>query len=174
MISQRERAAFDSFVTSCSDRLVRSAYLLSGDLGHAEDMVQTALMRTARRWRGARANPEAYARRVVVNLAKDRWRDRARRPAEVPLAAEPPVPETAAILDRDMLRRAMAALPQGQRAVLILRFFDDLSVADTAAALGCTAGTVKSQTARALGSLRAALASSDDSNDKEKADADRR
>ena len=79
---------------------------------------------------------------MVVNLAKDRWRDRARRPAEVPLDAEPQAPETAAVLDRDMLVRAMRALPQGQRAVLVLRFFDDLSVADTAAVLGCTPGTV--------------------------------
>jgi RNA polymerase sigma-70 factor (sigma-E family) len=170
MIGQRERAAFDSFVASCSDRLVRTAYLLSGDRGHAEDLVQTALMRTARHWRRARSSPEAYARRVVVNLAKDRWRDRARRPAEVPLDAEPQAPEAAAILDRDMLARAMSRLPHGQRAVLVLRFFDDLSVAEAAAALGCTPGTVKSQTARALSSLRAAL---NPSNDKEKADADR-
>lgn len=170
MISPRERPAFDAFVASCSDRLVRSAYLLSGDRGHAEDLVQTALMRTARHWRGAQANPEAYARRVVVNLAKDRWRNRGRRPAEVPLDAEPQAPETTMILDRDMLARAMSRLPQGQRAVLVLRFFDDLSVADTAAALGCTPGTVKSQTARALDGLRAAL---NPSNDKEKADADR-
>lgn len=170
MISGRERAAFDAFVASCSDRLVRSAYLLCGDRGHAEDLVQTALMRTARHWRQARASPEAYARRVVVNLAKDRWRDRSRRPAEVPLAAEPQAPETAAIVDRDLLTRAMRGLPQGQQAVLVLRFFDDLSVADAAAALGCTPGTVKSQTARALDNLRAAL---NPSNDKEKAHADR-
>ncbi len=171
MISHRERAAFDSFVASCSDRLVRTAYLLCGDRGHAEDLVQTALMRTARHWRRARASPEAYARRVVVNLAKDRWRDRARRPAEVPLDAEPLAAEAAAILDRDMLARAMSSLPHGQRAVLVLRFLDDLSVAEAAATLGCTPGTVKSQTARALASLRAAL---NPSNDKEKADADRR
>ena len=157
MISPRERAAFDAFVSACSDRLVRSAYLLSGDRGHAEDMVQTALMRTARQWRRARQNPEAYARRVVVNLAKDRWRDLDRRPGEVPLEAELQAPETTVLLDRDMLMRAARRLPPGQRAVLVLRYFDDLSIDDAAAALGCTPGTVKSQTARALSSLRATL-----------------
>lgn len=157
MISPRERAAFDAFVGASSDRLVRSAYLLCGDRGHAEDMVQTALMRTARQWRRARDSPEAYARRVVVNLAKDRWRDLDRRPGEVPLEADLRVPETTVLLDRDMLMRAARRLPPGQRAVLVLRYFDDLSIEDAAAALGCTPGTVKSQTARALSSLRAAL-----------------
>jgi RNA polymerase sigma-70 factor (sigma-E family) len=157
VISPRERAAFDAFVGDCSDRLVRSAYLLCGDRGHAEDMVQTALMRTARQWRRARDSPEAYARRVVVNLAKDHWRDLDRRPGEVPLEADLRVPETTVLLDRDMLMRAARRLPPGQRAVLVLRYFDDLSIEDAAAALGCTPGTVKSQTARALSSLRAAL-----------------
>jgi DNA-directed RNA polymerase specialized sigma24 family protein len=85
MIPSRDRHAFDEFVAASADRLVRTAYLLCGDRGHAEDLVQTALLRTARRWRTARRQPEAYARRVVVNLAKDRWRDLARRPAESPL-----------------------------------------------------------------------------------------
>lgn len=157
MISQRNLAAFDAFVAVSSDRLVRTAYLLCGDRGHAEDMVQVALMRTARRWRTASEQPEAYARRVVVNLAKDRWRSLGRRPAELPLEIDPEVPATSALLDRDQLVRAAQTLPDGQRAVLVLRYFDDLSVADTAAALGCSTGTVKSQTSRALENLRAAL-----------------
>ena len=157
MISPRDRPAFDAFVTTRSDRLVRSAYLLCGDLGHAEDIVQTALMRTARQWRRARGNPEAYARRVVVNLAKDRWRDLGRRPAELPLEVDVQAPDSTQVLDRHVLVRAAQQLPAGQRAVLVLRYFDDLSVEDTAVALGCTTGTVKSQTARALENLRAAL-----------------
>jgi RNA polymerase sigma-70 factor (sigma-E family) len=168
VIPQRERPAFDAFVTASSDRLVRSAYLLCGDPGHAEDIVQTALMRTARRWRHARGNPEAYARRVVVNLAKDRWRGLRRRPAELPLEMDVQAPLSTQVLDRHMLVRAAQQLPLGQRAVLVLRYFDDLSVEDTAAALGCTTGTVKSQTTRALENLRAALTPT-----QEHADADR-
>lgn len=157
MIPPRDRPAFDAFVASSSDRLLRTAYLLCGDRGHAEDLVQTALMRTARQWRRARDFPEAYARRTVVNLAKDRWRQRGRRPVEAPLDTDIAEPETDALGDRDALLRAAQRLPAGQRAVLVLRYFDDLSVEETAATLGCSAGTVKSQTARALGNLRAAL-----------------
>lgn len=157
MIPQRDRTAFDAFVTSSSDGLLRTAYLLCGDRGHAEDLVQTALMRTARQWRRARDAPEPYARRVVVNLAKDRWRQLRRRPTEAPLVADVPHLTTDAIDDRDVLLRATHQLAEGQRAVLVLRFFDDLSVDETAALLGCSPGTVKSQTSRALDNLRAAL-----------------
>jgi RNA polymerase sigma factor (sigma-70 family) len=93
----------------------------------------------------------------VVNLAKDRWRALRRRPGEAPLEHDVPVPVRDGVADRDELLRAAQQLPPGQRAVLVLRYFDDLSVADTAAALGCSTGTVKSQTARALERLRAAL-----------------
>jgi RNA polymerase sigma-70 factor (sigma-E family) len=157
MIPHRERPAFDAFVRASSDRLLRTAYLLCGDRGHAEDLVQTALMRTARQWRRAQDFPEAYARRVVMNLAKDRWRQRGRRPAEAPLDRDVAEPETDLFGDRDVLLRAAQRLAPGQRAVLVLRYFDDLSVEETAATLGCSAGTVKSQTARALENLRAAL-----------------
>ena len=157
MIDPRDQPAFDAFVRRSADRLVRTAHLLTGDRGHAEDLVQTALLRTARRWSSARSEPEAYARRVVVNLAKDRWRMLRRRPGEAPLEADVEVPVRDGVADRDQLLRAAQQLPAGQRAVLVLRYFDDLSVAETAATLGCSTGTVKSQTARALAKLRAAL-----------------
>ena len=157
MISRRERPAFDSFVLSSSSRLLRTAYLLCGDRGHAEDLVQTALMRTARQWRRAQDHPEAYARRVVVNLAKDRWRELSHRPVEAPLEIDLPAPTVGSVEDRDAILRAAHQLSLGQRTVLVLRYFDDLSIEETAAALGCTTGTVKSQTARALDNLRAAL-----------------
>ncbi|GAB3200280.1 SigE family RNA polymerase sigma factor [Nocardioides hungaricus] len=169
MIPAADKRPFEAFVAESSDRLLRTAYLLCGDRGHAEDLVQTALLRTARRWRTARQQPEGYARRVLVNLAKDRWRTLARRPAETAFDTDVEAPTDDAVLDRDLLLRATRGLPPGQRAVLVLRYFDDLSVEDTAAALGCSAGTVKSQTSRALGRLRAALTSQ-----KETADADRR
>lgn len=168
MIGRSDQRAFDAFVRTSSDRLLRTAYLLTGDRHHAEDLVQTALLRTARRWSTARREPAAYARRVVVNLAKDRWRDRGRRPDEAPLEVDVAIPVTDGIAERDRLLRAARQLPEGQRAVLVLRYFDDLSVAETAAALGCSEGTVKSQTARALDRLRSALTT------KENADADRR
>ncbi|WP_296603327.1 SigE family RNA polymerase sigma factor [Nocardioides sp.] len=170
MIPPAEKRAFERFVAESSDRLVRTAYLLCGDRGHAEDLVQTALLRTARRWGRARRQPEAYARRVVVNLAKDRWRDLARRPNETAMGdTEVAITVSDGIADRDQLLRAARALPEGQRAVLVLRYFDDLSIEDTARALGCTTGSVKSQTARALSRLRAAL-----TPEMENADADRR
>jgi RNA polymerase sigma-70 factor (sigma-E family) len=168
MIDRDDQAAFEAFVRRSSDRLLRTALLLCGDRGHAEDMVQTALLRTARRWSTARRDPDAYARRVVVNLAKDRWRLLRRRFAEAPLEIDVAVPVTDGLADRDHLLAATRQLPAGQRAVLVLRYFDDLSVADTAAALGCSTGTVKSQTARALDRLRAALTS-----EREKTSADR-
>jgi RNA polymerase sigma-70 factor (sigma-E family) len=153
---------FDDFVKESSNSLLRTAYLLVGDRGHAEDLLQTALLRTARRWGAAQANPSAYARRVLVNLAKDNWRNHSRRPAETVLDDLVTYPDDdgahARFLLRQTLLRAVATLPLRQRAVLVLRFFDDLSVEETAAALACSVGTVKSQTHHALARLRTLLA----------------
>jgi RNA polymerase sigma-70 factor (sigma-E family) len=168
MIVEGEQRAFETFVAQASARLLRTAYLLCADRGHAEDLVQVALFRTARRWHRARRQPEAYARRVVVNLAKDRWRSRRRRVDEVAVSVDVAVLEDDAALEREYLLVAIRALPAGQRAVLVLRFFDDLSVAETAAALECSEGTVKSQTARALAGIRGVL-----DEERKNADADR-
>jgi RNA polymerase sigma-70 factor (sigma-E family) len=153
---------FDDFVKESSNSLLRTAYLLVGDRGHAEDLLQTALLRTARRWGAAQTNPSAYARRVLVNLAKDSWRNYSRRPAETVLDDLVAHPDDdgahARFLLRQTLLRAVATLPPRQRAVLVLRFFDDLSVDETAAALACSVGTVKSQTHHALARLRTLLA----------------
>lgn len=151
---------FEEFVVGSSPRLLRFAFLLTGDRGHAEDLLQTALLRTVRRWRTARANPEAYAHRVLTNLAHDRWRWLRRRPQESTLEEWVDVPVDGAaqqIVDRQVLWRMTRQLPAQQRAVLVLRFWEDLSVDETAATLGCTGGTVKSQTSRALRALRALL-----------------
>jgi RNA polymerase sigma-70 factor (sigma-E family) len=183
VLGRREQRVFEAFVADASSRLLRTAYLLTGDRGHAEDLVQTALFRTARHWPRARSRPEAYARRVVVNLAKDRWRTRRRRVDEVTLEAslegavrgdaDVVVPGDDAVVEREQLLAAVRTLPAGQRAVLVLRFFDDLSVADTAAALDCSEGTVKSQTSRALDRLRGALTIPDhERNDHERRGAD--
>jgi len=155
--SRSEQRAFEAFVADASGRLMRTAYLLSGDRGHAEDLVQSTLLRTARRWPRARRQPEAYARRVLVNLAKDRWRTLHRRVAEVAptsIEAEVAVPDDDTVLEREGLLAAIRELPAGQRAVLVLRFFDDVGEAEAAELLGVSVGTVKSQTSRALARLR--------------------
>ena len=152
---------FDRFVLDRSTALLRLAVLLVGDRGHAEDLLQTALLRLSVRWRSVQAHPEAYVRRVLVNLARDRWRHRARRVAEAEMT-ESAHATTArdpadAVVDRDVLRRALAALPRRQREVMVLRFFADLSVAETAATLRTSEGTVKAHTSRAVARLRQAL-----------------
>jgi RNA polymerase sigma-70 factor (sigma-E family) len=150
---------FDQFVRDSSPGLLRTAYLLTGDRGHAEDVVQTALLQVARKWRGIRGEPIPYARRAVVNLAKNHWRDRFRRPRESTAPVESGyAPPEADVLMQQVLLPAVMDLPVRQRAVLVLRYFQDLSIEQTAAALGCSTGTVKSQTHHALSKLREALA----------------
>src|SRR5215475_15163377 len=113
---------FDEFVRDSSPGLLRTAYLLTGDRGHAEDVVQTALLEVARRWRRMRGDPTPYARRAVVNLAKNHWRDRFRRPRESTAAVEPgrAAPD-ADVLLQQVLLPAVMDLPVRQRAVLVLR-----------------------------------------------------
>lgn len=150
------RDGFDDFVAAASTRMLRSAFLLVGDRGHAEDLVQEVLERMYVAWPRI-DDPDSYSRRALVHRATNRWRARRRRP-EVALAESHDRPSgagfDAARLD---LVRALMALPAGQRAVVVLRFLDDLSVEQTAALLGCSTGTVKSQTARALPRLRGLL-----------------
>jgi len=161
----RVRAAqvsFEEFVDARSASLLRTALLLSGqNRAEAEDLLQIALERAYRHWpRICRSGePERYVRGILAHASADRWRRLARR-------SERPLPATgeglaapdhaAAVADRDYLLRALAALPPRQRAVLVLRYFDDLSEAETAQLLGCSLGTVKSQAARGLARLRGA------------------
>lgn len=143
--------------------------LLVGDRGHAEDLVQTTLLRLAGRWRSIREHPEAYARQVLVNLTRDHWRRAARRGAEQELDETTPHPAgrdpADAVVDRDALRHALSRLPGRQREVMVLRFFADLSVAETAAALGVSEGTVKTQTSRAVSRLRQVLGEREEVHD---------
>src|SRR5262250_3704232 len=149
---------FDQFVRDASPGLLRTAYLLTGDRGHAEDIVQTALLQVARKWRRIRGEPAPYARRAVVNLAKNHRRDRFRRPHESTATVEASyAPPEADVLLQQVLLPAVMDLPVRQRAVLVLRYFQDLSVEQTAAALDCSIGTVKSQTHHGLNKLRKAL-----------------
>jgi RNA polymerase sigma-70 factor (sigma-E family) len=154
-------AAYEAFVRSRSRPLLRTAHLLTGDLGHAEDLLQQTLERLARHWRRLDADPDAYARRTLVNLANDRWRRLGRRVRETgpPAESVPLVRDDVAAADqRHDLVGALMRLTPRQRAVLVLRFFDDLTETDAAAALGCSVGTVKSTTSRALAQLRESAA----------------
>jgi RNA polymerase sigma-70 factor (sigma-E family) len=154
---------FEAFVSSGSRRLLRTAYLLCGDREEAEDLLQNTLIRTGRRWELATAAPDAYAYRVLVNLVHDGHRRRQRRVAEAPLfdleavAASGAVDSSAMSLERATLLQAARGLPDRQREVLVLRFFADLSVEQTAQAMGISAGAVKTHTSRALAAMRATL-----------------
>lgn len=153
---------FDEFVVTAAPGLTRIAVALTADRSAAEDLVQDVLERMYVAWPRI-DDPWAYARRALANGSANRWRRRSRRPeqpvAQVPeLASADPSDERA---DRDLILRAVATLPARQRAVVVLRFLADLSEADTARTLGCSTGTVKSQTARALASLRQLVAEDD-------------
>ncbi|WP_405021134.1 SigE family RNA polymerase sigma factor [Kitasatospora sp. NBC_00070] len=152
-------AEFTAFVTSRSGWLRKVAYLLCTDWHRADDLVQECIAKLYVNWhRATRAdNLDGYARTVLVNtfLAEQRtswWRRTARGQAVVDGAA--PIGELEASLD---LRRALAALPARQRATVVLRYYCDLTVDQTAEALGCSAGNVKSQTSRGLDTLRRTL-----------------
>lgn len=157
-----EAAALDRFSTFASSRgprLYRLAVLLTGDSHAAQDLVQDALASLYVAWRRVEraADPDAYARRVLVNASHRRFRRR--RPPELLVDRLPDVagPQPDDHADEE-LRRALLALPVGQREVVALRFLEDLSVEQTAEVLGCTPGTVKSQSSKALHALRTHLA----------------
>jgi RNA polymerase sigma-70 factor (sigma-E family) len=157
------RQDFERFARRVSPALLQSAYVLTRDRGHAEDLLQMTLFRVARRWEAIEGSPHAFAYRVLVNLSRDRRRSLGRRPIEAPSSAAPlqaaaqDVGERA--LDRDVMTALVRGLPTKQREVIVLRFFVDLSVVETAAALGCSEGTVKSHTSRALASIRTMIES---------------
>ncbi len=152
---------FRDFVAARKAALLRTAYLLAGDWATAEDLLQTALTKTYVAWRrlGAIEAAEPYARRVLINTATSWWRRRwhGERPTAVlPERSYPDRVDERA--ERDALWRHVQALPTRQRAVLVLRFYEDLSEMQTARLLGVSVGTVKSQCSRALAALRRKLA----------------
>ena len=163
----RARAEFEGFAAVHADALLRSAYLMAGDRGEAEDLVQECLLQLARKWPRVRSmeHPGAYARRVLFNLILDGRPQRARRRTELAgshtTAGDGSVEQlTSALEARVELVRALGGLPARQRAVLVLRYFADLPASEVALILNCSPGTVKSSTSRGLGRLRATLAPS--------------
>jgi RNA polymerase sigma-70 factor (sigma-E family) len=151
-------AEYTEFVHASWPSLYRTAYLLLGDRGLAEDLVQTALAKTYASWGKVRdvGAARGYARTTLVNTASSWFRKKSWR-NEQPIAhvREHAYDEDPSL--RPALMEALAQLPPRQRAVTVLRFYDDLSVAETARALGCAEGTVKSQTSDALAALRTLL-----------------
>jgi RNA polymerase sigma-70 factor (sigma-E family) len=152
---------FDQFVRANLDGLVRTAYMIVWDLKEAEDLVQDCLFKVARRWDrvGAMEDPLAYTRRVLLHLSLRQAGRRARRRAELQVTE---VEDAAAVAlvgleTREELLEALGQLPPRQRAAIVLRYFLDLSEAETARALGCSAGTVKSNTSKGLTRLRETL-----------------
>ena len=148
---------FDEFVTARLTALVRFGYALTGDLGHAEDLAQTALVNAYQRWRRvAPENPEAYVRRVMVNANISRFRRR--RVVESLVETYPDFAAVeggqADVERRDQVRRMLATLSARQRTVLALRYYADLTEAEIAATMGVSAGTVKTLASRALAKLR--------------------
>lgn len=154
MDEQELTREFTGWAAGVERQLLRSAYLLTGDLHRAQDLVQEALVKVALRWPRLRSgNPTAYARTIVVRDNISWWR---RRRFEV-VVEDAGVHEGAVSSDPDtalVVRRALARLTPAQRAVLVLRHFDDLTERETAEVLGVAIGTVKSQNAAALARLR--------------------
>jgi RNA polymerase sigma-70 factor (sigma-E family) len=150
-------AAFREFVTSRERALLRSAYLLTGNVADAEDLVQSALAKTYQAWNRIedRKALDGYVRRAMVNTHISWWRRR--KLEEYPTDQIPDLPgaDTSAESElRDTLQRAINRLPQRMRAAVVLRFFEDMTEAEVAAVLGVSQGTVKSTVSRAVAKLR--------------------
>ena len=160
---EKVEVAFEDFVVARWPRLLRTAYLLTGDHDRAEDLVQNALVRAHRHWpKLVRAgSPEAYVRKIMVNLNTDWWRRLGSREHAGGIAPGVDRPAGAdayeALLVRDELWTALRSLPAKMRATLVLRYFEDLSEAETAHVLNCSIGSVKSQCSRGLARLQQAM-----------------
>ncbi|SHH41742.1 RNA polymerase sigma-70 factor, sigma-E family [Jatrophihabitans endophyticus] len=156
----RDEAGFRAFVEANGATLLHAARLLTGDHHRGEDLVQTVLTRVYLKW-GRIDAPLAYARRALVTAHVDQGRRRwwGERPTDTLPEVPEPGASVAASDQRDELRRLLAELPARDRAVVVLRYYCDLSEQDTAATLGVPVGTVKSSCARALARLRVEVTS---------------
>jgi RNA polymerase sigma-70 factor (sigma-E family) len=164
-VSERQ---FEQFAASVADQLLRTGYLMTGNARDAEDLVQETFLRVARRWRRVRSmdHPAAYARRILINLVLRNAVHRSRRDAElaicgagIEVADDAAARALHAVDDISEFRWALAQLPARQRAVLVMRYWADLPVAEVADALGCSAPTVTSTASRAAARLAELLAS---------------
>ncbi|QMU74315.1 SigE family RNA polymerase sigma factor [Streptacidiphilus sp. P02-A3a] len=148
---------FDAFVAARWQRMTRTAYLLTGDHHEAEDLVQATLAKVYPHWARIRQldAPDAYLHRAMVNNSFSRQRRRRARQLLMAWVPERPQPSaTAQVEQRSVLLQALDELPSRQRAVVVLRYWEDLSEQQVAEALGCSTGNVKSQASRGLAKLR--------------------
>ncbi|MFI0448204.1 SigE family RNA polymerase sigma factor [Actinomadura sp. 6N118] len=151
----RESPEFARYAAERSPRLFKTAFLLCRDRGQAEDLVQITLVKAWRAWRRIQDDPDPYVYRILVNSHASSMRRLWRR--EIPTDVPPETPsadETGHLDDRTWLLEALAKLPERQRAVIVLRFFEDMTEPQVAAVMGCSVGTVKSQASKALAKLR--------------------
>ena len=151
-------ADLESFLAERGEPLLRTAVLLAGSKEAGEDLLQAALERLLKHWRSIHGSPEGYLRRTLYNLAADGWRRESAWRRQLRLlrhGTDTVVADPAVTVDlRDALVRLLMQLPPRQRAVIVARYWEELSEAETAQVLGCSAGTVKSQTWRAVRRLR--------------------
>jgi RNA polymerase sigma-70 factor (sigma-E family) len=162
---ERDDDAFAALFEAQHVGVLRLAYVMTGDVGVAEEVVADAFAAMYPRWRAGKVDdPNAYLRRAVVNQARGRFRRNAtrRRFEASSTAADAALASDTGLAERDRVRSALLELPPGQRAVLALRFLEDRSEAETASLLGVSAGTVKSQAAHGLARLRDALEEKED------------
>jgi len=152
---KRTFEGLDALVAERGNALLATATLLTGSRAAGEDLLQAALERLMRQWHRVTESKEGYLRRTLYHLAIDQWRSRRRRP-EVLAGVEPPGQSdgTEALHLRQALVAALGQLPPRQRAVLVLRYWEQYSEAETAEILGCSIGTVKSSASRGLARLR--------------------
>ncbi|GAB3880775.1 SigE family RNA polymerase sigma factor [Microbispora bryophytorum] len=155
-MNNEQKRDFADFVSARSDSLIRLAYVLTNDQYAAEDLLQTALTKTAGRWNKIRDNPEAYVRKVMYHEQVSRWRSP--RWGREKVVESPPErmtgDRTAQVDDHLTLQQALRALPPRKRAVLVLRYYEDLPESEVAKIMGCSVGTVRSQTHHAIARLR--------------------
>lgn len=151
-----DQHGFEQFVTARRAALLRTAYLLTGGHADAEDLVQVALVKSVPHWKRIAHRPEPYVRQVLARESVSRWRRRRWR--ETATGVLPEHAESGPDLDqREALRRALGSLAPRQRAVIVLRYYEDLTEMETASVLGIAVGTVKSQARDGLGRLRELL-----------------
>ena len=151
--TEQARESFEEYVAARRGALLRTAYLLTGQHADAEDLVQLTLVKAVPHWRRISDDPEPYVRKILAREATNRWRRRRWREVSTDVLPEA-TGEVADPTDREVLRQALMRLSPRQRAVVVLRYFDDLTEQQTAEVLGIGLGTVKSHGRDAMARLR--------------------
>jgi RNA polymerase sigma-70 factor (sigma-E family) len=149
-------AVLEELLVSRGERLLHAAVLLAGSHADGEDLLQAALERVYKHWQRIDGDPEGYLRRTLYHLAADGWRRKGLLRTRLGLLARADVQpdQTASVDDRDQLVRLLRDLPSGQRTAIVLRYWEELSEAESARLMGCSVGYVKSAASRGLRRLR--------------------